>query len=335
MTGVTVTWKGPFVAEVGVGGGLFERAAPGSQIIVPASVAEALARNIGWCSTPLLRYTPPALVSPTTVKVPTTFEKYTFGENEDVILEMPAAARTSALEVVGGRNVQMIGGYQKLTSASTKGAPIKMHGASKSYYLEGVLLDAVSQTEPADALNIGGTGSFTPDVYFQKMRVQNVHGQNATNHSDIYQPQNPIGSLYVDMFTGDSNYQGFFLKPEHNITKVEMSRVNLKYNAITPHDTTTYLLWWLSNTTETPYPVVLRDVWVEPRGGQSLAQGCVWPNNEQTEIGCEALPDGSVGWKAPMKVTGSVHLGPPPEGDFVPESAVGLGYVSPGYVPVV
>jgi hypothetical protein len=32
-------------------------------------------------------------------------------------------------------------------------------------------------------------------------------------------------------------------------------------------------------------------------------------------------------------ITGGFRKGPPPGGDFVPASAVGTTYVSPGYIP--
>lgn len=290
-----------------------------------------LATSVGSIGAKLSK-APPILSSPVKIKVPTTFYEATFGEKEDVILEFPNAARTSSMNVKGGQNVQAFGGLQKLTSATTKGAAIRITGASQSIWAEGIFLDASGQTEPADAWNLGGVGSFVPDVYIQNCNITNVHGQVSSNHSDIYQAQGPIKSLYVDKFTADGNYQGIFIPPQFAIAKAEISRVNLKYNAITPHDATTYLLWFLSPG-ETSYPITLDQVYVAPREGQSVMKSSVWPNSENSEgFACFTGSDGLIRWPSAMKIGGGVISGEPPGGDFAPASSVGLGYVSPGYL---
>ncbi len=74
---------------------------------------------------------------------------------------------------------------------------------------------------------------------------------------------------------------------------------------ITTTATARYLLWQEGNA-----PLRLDDVWIQPSPGR---YELVWPSDRRWD---------------------PVSQGSPPAGDFARADGVGLGYRSPGYVPV-
>jgi hypothetical protein len=277
-----------------------------------------------------LRWAPPPQTNPTVVTAGTGFFSQTFGDTEDVILNMPASTRTGTLTVTGGRHIRVIGGK---FAPTTTGSALRFTGPTGSVFLEG--LDINMSAVNADAINVSGrdttdpSGATYPDVYLQNIRAVGLNGTNATTHADVFQPQGPIGRLFVDKFTGRTNYQGFFVAPQKPITSIDMRRTDLGYEA--GGDGNTYLLWFLDDNTQTPYPVRLEDVWCAPRSGQNVAAHAVWPASSQANIGALALADTTVRWPPLLRISGVVNPGAPSAGDFVPANSVGLGYVSPGY----
>lgn len=294
------------------------------------------ATTVSPVSSPQLAYAPPQQASPTTISaatIGTGFFTQTFDANEDVILELPKTeTRKASMTIIGGRNIRVIGGaVQNIAS----GAGMAFQKCAGSVFIEGVDINMAGVN--ADALDIGGrqltdaSGPTTPDVFIQNCRFYNVNGTLATTHADIFQPQGPVGRIFVDKFTGTSNYQGFFLPPQKPISSLAMSRTNLGYTGPGVEQESTYLLWLLE-TGQTPYPVTLNQVYLNPRTGQTVAANGVWPNSGVATIGAYTLSEGNVTWPTTgMQVAGVVTPGTPPTGDYVPTGAVGLNYISPGY----
>ena len=121
----------------------------------------------------------------------------------------------------------------------------------------------------------------------------------------MYQPQGPIGTLYVDKFTGSSQYQGFFIRPQFHITAAYLSRVDLSYEEYgkkeeeakarkegrLPTDLLSFGVVNGKSEAEPIYPVYLNQVYVTPRPGETLAKDCVWPKEglkrEGVDVGAE------------------------------------------------
>lgn len=255
-----------------------------------------------------LTWAPPAQSNTVTVTVGPGYYTGTFAPDQDVTFLWPTS-RYSSFEVTGGRHLRVIGGEVLKTTA---GSGLRFTGCTGSVFLEGLHVDMSKVS--ADAINVSGTTG-RPDVYLQNLRVTGVNGSMATTHADVFQPQGPIGSLYVDRLTATSNYQGLFLPPQQPITSIDLRRVNLSYTDPTATHVT-YLLWLLDQG-QTPPPATLTDVWVQPRAGQSLAKS-VWP--------APVSPDGGRSGYWPHPVSGFVRAGSP--ADF---ATAGLNYTSPGY----
>lgn len=283
-----------------------------------------------------LAYAPPQQVSPTTIAaatIGTGFFTQTFDANEDVILELPKTeTRKASMTIIGGRNIRVIGGAIQNTAS---GAGLAFQKCAGSVFVEGVDINMAGVNN--DALDVGGrqltdaNGPTYPDVYIQNCRFYNVNGTLATTHADMFQPQGPVGRIFVDKFTGTSNYQGFFLPPQKPITSLAMSRTNLGYTGPGVEQETTYLLWLLESG-QTPYPVTLNQVYVNPRSVQTVAANGVYPSSGVATIGAYVLSGGTVTWPTTgMQVAGVVTPGVPSTGDFVGTGVVGLNYTSPGY----
>ena len=91
--------------------------------------------------------------------------------------------------------------------------------------------------------------------------------------------------------------------------------------------------WWLTadNPPCSVYPMTLiNDYAQEPNG--SLASNAVWPDID-AGFGCPAsYSNGLATWPQIPSLSGGIHNGLPPGGDFVPSGVAGINYLSPGYM---
>jgi len=67
----------------------------------------------------------------------------------------------------------------------------------------------------------------------------------------------------------------------------------------------------------------------EPSG--SLASNAVWANPANNHDCSATYRNGMVTWPAVTDISGGIHNGLPPGGDFVAAGVAGINYVSPGY----
>lgn len=297
--------------------------------------------DTGVPSATLMRWSPPALVNPITINVPTGFYSGTLDPNTDYILQMPNSCRTSDMQTDGGRNIRIISGCN---DGGASGSRIITSDITGDFYMEGVYL---KMGKNEDAINVGGAPGHLPIVYLQNVSIEGLFGTDATNHTDAFQANAGVGAICFHKLTADSNYQGLFLPGQFTQQSIQLSYINLKPNAITPSGAVEYLLW--NGTTDvttsaTPAqrlasitPSTYYQVWVQPRSGQDIGCCSVQPATGVTLNGINvgAITDGSgnVTWPAFMRISGQVNTGIPPGGDFVVPGGTGpgVGYVSPGY----
>lgn len=233
---------------------------------------------------PRLRWRPPAQTAPTILTInrtsnfSNTAHAWTntsgngrangpraFAADEDVILLPNASARADAatLQITGGRHVRMIGGEHK--------GRCLFLGQSGSDYVEGVKWTRGGAS--ADCLAVDGQG-YTPDVYMQNCLATGVNGTSGGEHADIFQQQGSLGRVYVDKLTGDSNYQGIFIKGSDVVSSVSLSRINLTFNGITPRTSGTYLIQVRALASEPAvtqpiFPVEIQGVYVDRYEGST------------------------------------------------------------------
>jgi hypothetical protein len=286
----------------------------------------------------LLRYAPPELVDPITIRVDAASgpSNLSMDPQRDYVIEMPDEPVRRGLALVGGRNVVMIGGeifipHQGPNPTINARRALHVSGATGVVHIEGVLMhgDDISegiQTSAPDAI-----------VQIQNVGIFNVHARDqkgfTDNHPDIIQTWGSVGALRVDGLTGETDYQGLFFKADYNGPHgpVELHNVNVR-----GLPTARYLVW--TSNQGGGYPdVTLENVWVEASparaGGFAMS---VWPDANgahpyRLQVGTNGDGVETGSWPAAVGVTGEVSAGRPPGGDFVRAEAIGVGYRSPGY----
>jgi hypothetical protein len=264
---------------------------------------------------------------------------------------MPNEPVNGNISIDRSRHVRIIGG--KLNGSITN------RRSRGSLFLEGLEInpgasrDAIVLTGESDN-NTPSTWT-RPDLYVQNTRVTGISGSYSGFHADVIQKQGPMGGMFVDKFTAETDYQGFFIASQSfssslaspaaqafvdGMDATEIQRTNIR----TPGGITAKapLLWlaWHAGTnaafpTEDPWPIKLHDVYVKGQATQSLGS-MIFPKpgavgNNGAQVGFQAASDGlSGGWPAASMIAGTLRKGDPPSGDFAP-AGIGTGYQSPGY----
>jgi hypothetical protein len=137
--------------------------------------------------------------------------------------------------------------------------------------------------------------------------------------------------------TGVTNCQGLILDPDlaysiwHTFASsitVQNTNIDATFN---PYSSSGYgYAWWLTYQFSCQSgPISLSD---DYSSGPSAnpSQDLVWPGPSSSPTCGARHSRGVVSWPD-LQIKGSISIGLPPGGDFVPASAVGLGYRSPGY----
>jgi hypothetical protein len=312
-----------------------------------------------------LRWAPPVLSNPTTITLPPTGNvTLNLDNSKDYIIQYPDVRRVGELLVRGGRNIVIIGGAS--TVAPHYGTGVRNIQLEDS---PGVVSGRVIHIEGLDIDGSGGgeadgIGIATPSaiVQIENVRITGLIGHLGSTHADVIQTWGGVQELRVYDLTGASHYNDLYLRRENSPLlpgdgSVILDHVNM-FGYVNPSG------WDIPSTIRSisigtqpadtdcnakgqcgppnsdsstncqmPGTVTLNDFYAQPPSG-NLAR-FAWPTDYMTTADCPAVlaADGqSFNWPAlDGSVTGSVELGPPPGGDYVPAGSVGIGYVSPGY----
>lgn len=297
---------------------------------IGATAAASLLPKLSAAAPLQPRWAPPPLVDPLVVEVREGVNNYgTYPDDRDIVVVLPKAVRTKPVAIYGGRNIRVVGGHIAPQLISGTKYALRFGYLTGSAFVEGVLIDGAG--EPMDGIAAYGKKGTRPDIYIQNCRIVNIRGTYQGVHGDIFQAQGPLGTVRIDGLTGTTDYQGLFIPKQFEITRSEISRIDLTAFTTPTTGAWTYLLWLADNCKKT-YPVLLSDVWCTPRPGQHLGQ-CVYPHSDVSG-GCAALMSSdrdTLWWPERTKISGFVRKGTPPTGSFVPEGVAGYDYVSPGY----
>jgi hypothetical protein len=261
---------------------------------------------------PQLTWAPPKLENPTTITLTSSNRKANLDPTKDYIVKLgEKITGYGAINIVGGRNVVLIGGEINHTeTGGPSGDPGKdqrglyLQNWTGTMHIEGIYISGTTLAEGIDV----DTRSTTAVLQLQNIRIDTVRGTQATNHADIVQNWGGPVTYRIDRLTGSSTYQGFFVQSKAfgpmtqtldfrnvNVSGADGLGKYLFYNA----------------TGLTTANVKLTNVWSKPLASNSPPCGC-YPHSDPV-------------WAA-------INPGTPPGGDFVPAGSVGRGYVSPGYI---
>jgi len=277
-----------------------------------------------------LRWSPSPLTDPKTINLGTGPTTNSLKNDQDYIIKLPAEKKIGGIVLRGGRNIVIQGGHITVPPGATSDAgrrAIYIKDVVGTVHIEGVLI-ANEAGSDFDGIAIAAPQA---TVQIQNVRIVGLTGSYAGFHADILQPWGGVKELRIDRLTGTSNYQGFQIPQDLGpIGSATIQNVNLGYVPRTDGKIG-YLLWLTPGLTRCDtYPITLSNVYVEARPGQKVGNS-VWPPVGKPMECAAVQDDDEVSWPKLPKVTGVVKQGPPPDGDFVPEGAAGLRYVSPGY----
>jgi hypothetical protein len=294
-----------------------------------------------------LRWAAPPLKSPTTIRLGTGQTSNKLDPKRDYIVVLPAEKKVGVTELIGGRNVVIVGGHVTVAGSEPLDSPKVGHFSAfhlkhqtGTVHIEGVLIDNSAGGKGWDAFF---TNCPKAVVQIQNVRVEGLSGESKGHHADIAQIGNGVGELRIDRLTGTSDYQGLFLKIEENLRgqkrfgPMTFSRMNLR--AI-PGDFNQALLFLTTPDYYMEGDVTLQEVYLQP--APNYAVNYIVPRvspcglEQMRSRKCEprqAWKDGDrITWPFFEKVHGSIIEGAP-EHDFVPAGTAGVGYQASNVEP--
>lgn len=275
---------------------------------------------------PVLTWPRPPLVDPVTVYLGTGSTVTRLDPTKDYIIKLPNTTKLGDTLLVGGRNVVVIGGHISTGSDvppwnHKEHAALFINANVGIVHIEGVLIDN-SNVGAGDGIQIDSPDSI---VQIQNVRIVGLTGSQATNHADVVQPYGGVKELRIDRLTGSTNMQGLTIQPDlRPIGKVTLKRVDITYTNVAPGEggkMITVAKFGTCNAVN----VTLDQVYIKPKTGWALGRA-VYPDIWHGTCPAQATST-EVSWPSLPSVVGSVKLGPPPEGSFVPAGSVGIGYV--------
>jgi hypothetical protein len=278
-------------------------------------------------SSPQLRWAPPALEDPVTVRLGTGFTASRLDPRRDYRIVLPEQKKIGGTVLEGGRNIVIVGGHVSAdpnTTSDFERRGIYIKNAVGTVHIEGVEIDGAGL--PFDGIAINAPEA---TVQIQNVRVTDLNGSYDGFHADVIQPWGGVRDLRIDRVTGSSNYQGLFLQPDLGpIGSATIQNVDLTHTG--PATSRGAYMVWLANESCTSYPISLSEVYVGSDVAWDLNR-MVYPSATAGPAECAAqVSGGSTSWPR-LPITGSVVQGSPAGGSFVPAGVAGTGYVSPGY----
>lgn len=261
----------------------------------------------------LLKWAPPAQTTPTVDNVPAGGASFSYGDTEDAILVMPAATMTGTVEIIGGRNIRIIGGKAngadlgadtRIIDVADMGPSAGGHTAVESVFLEGLDIDLAAKSDldmiwcggwhdTTDPISSAKAATFNrPLLYIQNCRLGGSRWSGGGMHPDIVQKNRPLAGVRAYQSTFTSSYQGLFLPPQEGDKNGNWWQGGTplndldRCNFIARSDRSAFPLWlnWDSNATSgqnTPEPMphtTLGDVWIMSlKAGDTLGANLVYP----------------------------------------------------------
>jgi len=286
----------------------------------------------------------PRLRNPITVRLHASADQLRLQDGRDYVLVLPSVKKTGVLEIRGGRNIRVIGGYLSVSSPGPNiiiaDGPDARDG--RIVHLEGLFIDGSSGAQ-SDGIRIKAPRAIVQVV---NCRIVGLKGTARGLHADVIQPFGGVKQLRIDGLTASSHYNTLFLRRENDplgprIGRVVIRRTNVfglwngrsaqpeetlrgisfGTQAIDPMDDTSAVNCRLTSM------LILRSFYVKP--ARKRAGQFVYPHDGMRRAGCPARVNTdlhTIRWPALDRVDGLARIGRPPGGDFVPAALVGLSY---------
>jgi hypothetical protein len=312
-----------------------------------------------------LPWAPPTLSNPITIRLPNSGNvSLNLNNADDYIIKYPTVRRVGETQLIGGRNIVIIGGASTIgphKGTQTRNIQLSDKPGVKDgrvIHIEGLDIDA-SGGGQADGIGIATPSAI---VQIENVRITGLIGHLSATHADVIQTWGGVKALRMYDVTGASRYNDLYLRRENSplgppIGPVTLDHVNM-FGYVNPsgwdvHSTIRALAIGTqpanndcdsdhqcgaanpdsSTNCKLTSPVTLTDFYgISPA---DPLQQFVWPADYMQPAGCPATTTlaglGAYWPHLTSLVSGVINLGPPPGGDFVPAGSVGIGYTSPGY----
>ena len=156
-----------------------------------------------------LRWPPPRLVDPATIKLPSTgYTESQLDPDRDYIVDLPARDKRGGVTLIGGHNVVIVGGHITVPRSAQPEDRFRralyIKDATGTVHVEGVVLDSAPGAV-WDGIDIAAPEA---TVQLENVRVDGVRGSLAGYHGDVVQPWGGVRALRVDRLSASSDYQG-------------------------------------------------------------------------------------------------------------------------------
>jgi hypothetical protein len=291
-----------------------------------------------------LTWAPPTLTDPAVVSVANGRDPdvLNLSLSRDYVVTVPSGGIHGTVEINGGHNVVLIGGEITVPSTANQtdnGADdtdtaIYIRGSTGTVHIEGILIRADPNTE-FDGIDVNAPQA---TVHVENVRMDDVYGSRTTEHADVIQTWGGAKTLDVDNLTANGDYQGLQIAPDlGSVENADLQNVDLKTEspplALAENTFGGGIMLWLTEGTNTcrSSPVTLDNVYVSDLSDRIVPVNTVWPSTS-SQLACDPTVTGNIISWPDLPVNGSVTLGAPPQGSFVPEGRAGNAYTSPGYV---
>jgi hypothetical protein len=291
-----------------------------------------------------LTWAPPELNNPTVINVePNGRHSFNLDRNRDYIIQMPDEPVIGGMSIIGGHNIVLIGGeivipWQGDNPSINSRRMLRVGSTTGTIHIEGLLgrgedISEGIQLDAPEAI-----------VQIQNVRIEHIHARDQSrfsdNHPDLIQPWGGAGAIYVDRFTGSTDYQGFLFKcdiPTHDTCY--LGEIDVRNANIVGDPTARYQLWF--DAGQIPGTIQFDNMWIDVPERRWRYDGrlskALWPDIDNRDghniTLANPLTDNEYAYWEGMEpdVEGVINEGVPPSGDFVPAGVAGVNYQTPGY----
>ena len=276
-------------------------------------------------------------------------QRIVLDDAHDFRLVLPEQPLTHRLDIVGGRNVSIIGGAFHLKGyddLDTNRAALAFwngeHSGIRTIHIEGIHFD-MSEARDRDALAFNDEYAI---FQVQNVRFENINGDHLGLHPDAIENWGGAKEIRIYKATVITDHQGFLLSPlqptQINPTEfVNLQKIDFKRNAgeygVYPNHKCPIYLWlvhYMHETCETyERGAFLSEVYaLHADNCWDFGMNDAMPNTIQP-AGCLAVvsqDSSEMSWPS-LPFEGAMKQGVPPDGEFVPAGVAGIDYNSPGY----
>jgi hypothetical protein len=297
-----------------------------------AAIIAAVASQVG--SQPAaqggaLMWASPELENPIIMQLDRGRSVHRLREGQDYIVVFPKdGQKVGSTALIGGRNIVIVGGSATVPASDEMKRALYIKDATGTVHVEGLEVTCTKGAE-FDAFAISAPEA---TVQLQNIRAC-VRGTQNGFHGDLIQPWGGVKELRVGHFTGFSGYQGFQLPAirsrtvgQVTLAKVDLHSIDEQIPRAEPSGGNGgFLLWTIGGTScDRTFPISMSEFYAEGRPGRSPGS-IVWPASTKPRDCPTTVRDGIVSFPH-QPVTGTVTLGKPAKGEFVPLGVAGVDY---------